>query len=923
MNRVSIKDPTCNHLHNPIGTALEAPFFNWKMASDQPGAGQSAYQLQVASSPAFETLLWDNGWVEDNSSIHVRYQGPALQSSSRYYWRVRIRDAAQQVSDWSETCFWETSLKISDWQAKWIEPEGEVDPEAFKPAPYLRRCFELGAGIQEARLYITAHGIYEATLNGKRIGDAVFMPGHTAYNARLQVQAYDVRDLLESDENCLGIILGDGWYRGEINVSSTRNSHGTKVALLSQLKITYADGRTQWVCSDQDWKTSTGPILRSDLKEGEVYDARKEMPGWNTTGFNDKDWQPVHVADHDLHNLIPTEGLMIRKMEELHPVKIITTPRGETVIDFGQNLAGFVRMQVRGAAGTTVRLQHSEVLDQDGNFSLEYLKIIGNSIMKQMDVYILRGEGLETYEPHFTVHGFRYVKVEGYPGALDPANFTAFAVYSAMEKTGSFECSNPKINQLHKNITWSMKGNFLDIPTDCPTRERAGWTGDAQIFVHTGSILMSDAAFYAKWIQDVSAQQYPNGCIRNVVPEKTRRSKGLMESIGNMPPGSSGWGDAVVIIPWTLYQMFGDTTILEKEYASMKKWVEFERDRAEHIHWLKWLNPAFWFDKERRARQKYIWDTRYQWGEWLEPDILIKDVARVILHNMVLSDPIVATAYFEHSCRLLAQAAGVLGRAEDQAEYSALADRIKAAYIQEFIRPDGSVTAYAKKQAPYVRALAFGLYTDELRPLLEEQLVARVEEKGCHLFTGFLSTPFLLPILSEIGRRDLAYAILLQEDHPSWLYAINKGATTIWEDWEGVSEAGVPTASQNHYSKGAVASWFYETICGIQLDPAVPAYEHFFLRPQPGGDLQFARASYNSIQGEIRSEWERVGSRMKYRFTVPANTSATVTLEGEMDISESGTVRNVHRSEDRVTFDLLSGSYEFLVDPIQSGRNPG
>jgi alpha-L-rhamnosidase len=919
MNRPSIKDPTCNYHQNPIGTALEPPFFNWKMVSDQAGANQSAYQLQVAVSATFDSPLWDTGWVESDNSIHVLYQGPSLQSSTRYFWHVRIQNGSQQTSDWSKTCFWETGLRINDWQAEWIEPEGDVDPKTFKPAPYLRRCFELGSGIKEARLYITAHGIYEAYLNGKRISDQVFMPGHTAYDRRLQVQAYDVLDLLAAGENCLGVILGDGWYRGEINVSSTRNSHGTKVALLSQLKITYADGRVQWICSDQDWKTCTGPILRSDLKEGEAYDARREMPGWNMTGFDEKDWQPVHVSHHDLHNLIPTEGLGIRKMEQFHPVKVITTPRGETVIDFGQNIAGFVRMQVRGEGGTTVRLQHSEVLDQNGNFTLSYLKIIGNALVKQADEYTLRGEGLETYEPHFTVHGFRYVKVKGYPGPLDPANFTAFAIYSDLKQTGWFECSNPKLNQLHSNITWSMKDNFLDIPTDCPTRERAGWTGDAQIFVHTGSLLMDDAAFYSKWIKDVSAQQYPDGCIRNVVPEKTRKSQGLMESIGNMPSGSSGWGDAVVIIPWTLYQMFGDRSILEKEYDSMKKWVEFERNRAQHTHWLKLINPAYWFDRERRARQKYIWDTRYQWGEWLEPDILIKDVGKVILHNIALSDPIVATAYFEHSCRLLGQIAGVLGKGDDQAEYTILADQVRQAYIQEFILPDGTTRMYSKKQAPYVRALAFGLFTEELRPLLEEQLVARVEEKGRHLYTGFLSTPFLLRILSETGHRDLAYAILLQEDHPSWLYAVNKGATTIWEDWEGVSEAGVPTASQNHYSKGAVASWFYEYICGIQLDPAVPAYKHFFLRPLPGGGLQYARACYHSIHGEIRSEWESTGSRMKYGFTVPPNTSATVTLEGVLNFSRADAVRNIHKADGRVTFDLFSGSYEFLVDPVQSG----
>jgi alpha-L-rhamnosidase len=708
------------------------------------------------------------------------------------------------------------------------------------------------------------------------------------------------------------VILGDGWYRGSINASSSRNAHGTQLALLSQLKITYADGSHEWICSDESWKTSTGPILKSDFKDGEIYDARLELVGWNELGFNDRNWQGVYIAGFGYQNLISSEGSPVRKMETFPPVKIITTPKGETVLDFGQNFAGYAVMRVQGNAGTTVKLQYSETLDENGNFTLSYLGSGGGVIppLLQRDEYTLNGKGVEVYEPHFTVRGFRYLWIDGYPGEVKAENFTAYAVYSDMGETGKFECSNPKLNQLHQNVLWSQKGNFLDIPTDCPTRERAGWTGDAQIFVHAGSLLMNDAAFYAKWIKDVSAEQYKNGVIRNFVPaappEKTNR---LMNAI----EGSSGWGDAIVIIPWTLYQMFGDRTVLEDEYESMKKWVEYERRRAEKTHWSKKLQPAYWLDADRRARQKYIWDTNYHWGEWLEPDIPLKDALKYILKNMFFGDPIVASAYFAYSCRLMAKVAKVLGKVQEAEEYEALAEKCKEAYIKEFIRADGSMTMYTEKQAPYVRALAMGLYNRELHPKLLQKLIERVEKSNRHLGTGFLSTPFLCNVLSENGRSDLAYAILLQEDNPSWLYAIDHGATTIWEDWKGIDEKGVPRASLNHYSKGAVISWIYETTCGIQLDPEVPAYKHFFLKPQPGGGLTYATASYESLYGEIKSGWEKTGQGTKYTFTVPANTHATVTLEHVKTFPQAVEVENFRQLENSVEFELLSGSYEFVV----------
>ena len=913
MRPVSVKDLTCNYLHDPLGIGLNDPFFCWKLESEIPGCKQTAYRLQVAEKDDFSAILWDSDWVAGENSIHIVYKGPQLDSMTAYFWRVKVKGHAQGESEWSETARFETGLCQEDWQAKWIEPEDEVVPKAYKPAPFLRRNFNIEGDIKQARLYVTAHGLYEAYLNGKRVGDQVFTPGNTDVVNRLQYQVYDVTELLIEGENCMGVILGDGWYRGAINVASLRNAHGEKVALLSQLRITTSDGITHLFVSDENWKTSPGPIVKSDPKKGETYDARLEMNGWNQVGFNETKWQKVNVAEFNYDNLIPSESVPVRKKETFKPKSILKTPAGETVIDFGQNIAGIVQMRVEGERGTSVKLTHSEVLDKDGNFSVNYLGVTVGGAFRQTDEYILKGDGEEVYEPYFTVHGFRYVKVEGYPGEIDPEKFIAIAIYSDMDETGFFECSNDKLNQLFSNIKWSMKGNFLDIPTDCPTRERAGWTGDAQIFVHTGSLLMDDVTFYAKWIKDVSSQQYPDGKIRNVVPDKPLNSTSKIESAFNLPAGSSGWGDAMVIIPWTLYQMFGNKTILADEYESMKRWVEYERKNAENRHWTKKINPVNWFTPEKNAHQKYIWDTNFHLGEWLEPDILLKNVWKTILRNILLGDPIVATAYYENSCRLLGKAAGVLGKTEDEKAYLSLADKIKEAYIKEFINEDGTTTIYTDRQTPYVRALHFGYYDESLKPKLVEKLIERIKDKNWHLFTGFLTTPFLLPVLSDVGRSDIAYRILTQEDNPSWLYAINKGATTIWEDWEGISEEGVPTASQNHYSKGAVASWFFEYLCGIRLNPDVPAYKHFYLIPVVVEELDFASGSYQSIYGEIVSKWEKSGKDINFTFIIPANTSATVKLENVREFSQTEAMENFNKSDACITFDLQSGRYEIAV----------
>ncbi|MEE4193686.1 MAG: glycoside hydrolase family 78 protein [Anaerolineae bacterium] len=909
-----------NYLKDPIGIGLKPPRFSWYLQSDRIGAAQTAYQLHVAKEADFSTLVWDTGWVESDACVQIEYGGEDIQSMTRYFWRVRVKDEQGAVSGWSDPAFWETTIGKGDWKAEWVEPEGVVDPEAFKPAPYLRKEFKTEKTIAKARLYITSHGCYEAYLNGKRVGDQVFMPGNTSAIYRVQVQTYDVTDLVAEGENCIGVILGDGWYRGQINANSSRNSHGTKLALLSQLVIEFADGSRQIVSSDHTWKTKTGPIIKSDMKDGEIYDARLEMPGWNAAGFDETNWTNVYPADIPFSKLVPTEGSPIRKMEEFPVVKVIQAPNGETVLDFGQNLAGIVTMKVSGPAGTTVTLRHSETLDENGNFTLSYLggeDATGGMIsgVKQRTEYTLKGEGEEIYEPHFTVMGFRYVEIKGYPGEIDPAKFKAIAIYSDMGENGTFTSSNEKLNQLHQNVRWSQKGNFLDIPTDCPTRERAGWTGDAQIFVHAGSLLMDDEAFYTKWLKDVSAEQFENGLIRNFIPapppEKLKEQKfgwlfGLLE-------GSSGWGDAIIIIPWVLYQMYGDKQVLAERYDSMKAWMEYERNQARRIRWSKAINPLFWLSFRRWGYQKYIWDTKYQWGEWLEPDIPIRAVMGEIIKHLFFGDPIVSSAYFTHSARLMSKIAAVLGKTQEAAEYSALAEKAKDAYQKEFFNTDGTAKVYAEKQAPYVRAIAFDLVDETLKPKVKAKLVENLAATDNHLGTGFLSTPFLCEVLADMGRADLAYEVILKEDIPSWLYAIGKGATTVWEDWDGIDKDNVPSASLNHYSKGAVVSWFYEYICGIRMDEESPAYKHFFLQPLPGGGLTHAKATFTSMYGRIEAGWEQVDGKTKYTFTVPANSTATVVLQGTADFSASKGVSNFYQKDGCVQFDLNSGSYEFVV----------
>lgn len=858
-----------------LGFGSARPRLSWKIVSTSANVGQSAYRIRVETD---RELSWDSGRVESEQSIHVAYDGTELRSRERYTARVMVWDQNGAETNWSEPVVWEMGLlSESDWSARWIEPEGDFDSATMQPAPYLRRDFECAGDVTAARVYATAHGVYELYVNGVKVGDQLFAPGWTSYHHRLQCQAYDVTDLLRSGENTIGAVLGDGWYRGEVGPESHRNTYGTLLGLLLQLEVTLADGTTVTVSTDSDWRASTGPIVRSDLQDGEVYDARLQMSGWSEPGFDDSTWKPVEVAETALSNLFWQATPPIRRKERLAPVEIIATPSGQTVLDFGQNISGRVRFTLTAPAGTTITLRHREALTSDGNLVVEdgtRVPIFGIYMPSQKNVYTFRGDGPETYEPHFTTAGFRYVAVEGYPGTLNADRFEAVAIHSDLALLGEFSCSDERVNTLHRNVLWSQKGNFMDIPTDCPTRERAGWTGDAQIFARTGSTLMDTSRFFAKWLGDLAADQGADGRVPGMIPSFYTAS-GTKHLIFSGTDGSAGWGDAAVIIPWTLYEVFGDTGVLADQYPSMKAWFEYIQRNVQRVNWSRKLSPRYWLSRKRRRNLKALWDTKFHFGEWLEPGVTMPRLFAGVFKSFIVSNPLVASAYYKNTVDLLARIAGVLSLGEEAENYRDISAKIRTAYGEEFIRHDGRMKP--DRQASYVRALAFDLVPDKLRPAVVNRLVTMIEQNDGHLGTGFLSTGLLLEVLAAHGHLDLAYDLLMKDTPPSWLYSVKAGATTVWEGWNAIGEGGeIEQGSHNHYSKGAVVEWLYRSVAGIEILES--GYKKILIRPRPGGGLSWASAVVQSMYGPVRSSWSIDGDTFKLEIEIPPNTTAQVEL---------------------------------------------
>ncbi|MBB6637148.1 glycoside hydrolase family 78 protein [Cohnella thailandensis] len=914
---------------NPLGLDTKKPRLGWKLRSDKANVMQIAYRLQFSSNPHFTDVAWDSGRTETSQSQHVRHDGLELKSAERVYWRVKVWCSHGEESSYSSPSYFETGLlEASDWKARWIEPEKEVDPDAYKPAPYIRKEFSVKKGLVSARAYLTAKGLYSFYLNGVEGTDDLFTPGFTSYLHRLQYQAYDVTSLLKEGANALGIVLGDGWWRGATGGANLKNNFGYKVAFLGQLLLEYEDGSREIIGSDETFKASRGPLLKSDMKAGEIYDARIGMEGWNEPGYDDSAWEPVHVTEDGLDSLIATRSVPVREKERFTP-SVLRTPNGETVLDFGQNIAGYVDMKVRGEAGTEIVLIHGEALDKHGNFTLSNLSEHGTLEDFQEVHYILAGKGEERYRPRFSIFGFRYVLVKNYPGDVTPENFTAVAVYSDLEETGDFTCSNPLLNKLVSNSRWSQKSNFMEVPTDCPTRERAGWTGDAQVFSRTAADFMNVYPFFEKWMSDLAVEQFQDGSVGSTVPtvlgyhnleEWERLSKTSANPMmafrkpgtASMLDGSSGWGDAAVIVPWTMYLCYGDKTIIENQFDSAKAWVDYMADNARNPNPRFQDTPAYRNRADGERDADYIWDTRFHFGEWLETDTEMKDLA-ALLTKTGGCFPDVSTAYFAYSARLLSEMARVIGKAEEAEKYQTLHKKIKRVYNTYFIQEDGTILD--GRQAPNVRTLAFDLAEEEKKQAVADRLAQMVIEQEYRLNTGFLSTPFILHALADSGYEEIAYRLLEQESCPSWLYAVRMGATTIWESWRGIKPDGELAGSLNHYSYGAACDFLFAGAAGIRPEWDRPGFKHFVLKPIVGGTLTHASATYESLYGTIKSSWEKTGQGVAYRFEVPANTTATIMLPGEPEDLKKGLEEfpDVRYEDGRIAFTAGSGSYQFTI----------
>jgi alpha-L-rhamnosidase len=873
---LEIQHLRCEYLVNPLGIDDPAPRLSWVLASNQRGQRQTAYQILVASSSerlsADDGDLWDSGKVESSQSTQLIYAGVPLQSRQACYWKVRVWDKDGVPAAYGDAASWEMGLRAEDWRGQWIGARAETLPD-LQPSPYLRKTFSLDKPLRKARIYATAKGVYELRLNGMRVGNAFFAPGWTDYDLRIQYQTYDVTGLIQHGYNALGAVLGAGWYCGYVGYENRMKNYGARPQLLLQLYLTYEDGSEELIVSDERWRASTnGAIRYSDIQMGEFVDARMELNGWDTSDYDDSAWEPASTRPLNSVALVADRAEPVMITEELTP-KSISVVNNAYVVDMGQNMVGWARLRVQGDAGTQITLRFVEMLNEDGSIYTENLRAA-----KQIDTYILKGGGVEIFEPRFTFHGFRYIEVTGYPETLTPDAIVGCVIHSATPLAGTFTCSNEMVNQLQRNIVWGQRGNFLSVPTDCPQRnERLGWLGDAQVFIRTACSNMDTAAFFTKWMFDIEDAQGTNGSFPCVAPRFNR-----------LDDGCPAWGDGGVIVPWTMYRVYGDTRMIERHWRALERWMDY----------LQQANPD------------YLWVARLtrNYGDWLS---INADTPKDVL----------GTAYFAYDAALMAEMAAAIGRAADAEKYQHLFEAIKAAFIDVYVDSDGRIKG--ETQTVYVLALHMNLLPDDLRPKAAAHLVENIERCGGHLSTGFVGVSYLCPVLSENGYPDVAYRLLTNDTFPSWGYSVKQGATTIWERWDawthdkGFQDKGMN--SFNHYALGSIGQWLFQAVAGIEIGQ--PGYTQILLRPRIGGGVSYARAEYDSMHGKIRSAWQIEAGELRLSVSVPTNTTALIAVpttsadsvrEGNVAARAAEGVTFVREEADGVVFALESGSYKFV-----------
>ena len=874
--KLIISDMTVEHMRRPLGIDCVAPRFCWKLQSDMRNVRQTAYRLVIAAG---EGVVADTGRVETDRSIEVTVDGFTPEPMTEYHVSLTVWDNKSREAS-AETGF-ETGRMGVPFVGGWVEPAQDPTPstmemvrsgdtlasvpvdengnrtfEEFRPAQVVRIPFEAAKPVRRARVYATAHGLYWLTVNGVCPDERWLAPENTAYRKLLNYQTYDVTALVRKGDNTLEVTLADGWWAGRVGTTGDCCQYGDKTALLLNAEIEYMDGTRQTVTAE-DGVSAPGPIVFADLFVGEKYDARIEP----------SDWKPVIKVDYPMDNLAGQRMPPVRPVKVFEPERVFTAPNGDIIVDAGQVLAGVTELSVTCAAGHEIRLEHFEVLGPDGN----YFNSILNVNKEQTDIYITR-DGAQTWHPRFTYHGFRYVRVTGWPGVPRTSDFRIIALASAMDDIGHMTTSDAKLNQLISNIRWSQISNTISIPTDCPQREKAGWTGDIMAFAPTLCFNREADAFLNSWLDNVRAEQLPDGAVPMIVPYLRAYATFLRDNLG--ADTSCGWGDAVITVPWALYRAYGDIRALEENYGAMTRWMEYIDGRVRNHHpkgYDQW-------DDARRARSRYLWNTDFHFGDWLIPSIVLGNPDAMAMNQTAYATMgIVAPAYYAFSARNMAEIAAVLGKEADARHYAALYENIRAAFIEEYVHEDGALDA--DFQGIYVIALHMGLVSDEARPRMVSHLRDMIHRNGDRLDTGFLSVLFLMDVLCDHGCEDVAYRLLFQERCPSWLYEVAKGGTTLWESWGAISEdGGVSTYSYNHYAFGCVGDWMARHIGGLQI--IEPGYRRFRVKPSFASGLTSSAVSEDTPYGVASVEWRIVDGEGFIHAEVPVNTEAVVELPG-------------------------------------------
>ncbi len=910
------------YMTNPLGID-RTPWFSWKLASEEENTLQEAYQIRVTEVESGRET-WNSGKVESGENLYIDYEGERLASRTGYRVEVTVWDNHGNRAVGSAR-FETALLGKEEWMAKWAvsaayRRKGKKGFGKQPPATMFCRAFTLKGTPVRARVYATCHGIYELSVNGKRPDDRLFAPEHTAYGKYLCYQTYDVTDLLKRGDNVLGMYVGDGWFLGPQTLPNIKRPV-LKHAVLFQLEATYEDGTTQMVCSDEEVETSYGPVRCADLFSGEKYDANEIREGWDEPK-NDADenrdgrdmakqgaiakrdmrkrsaddWKKVKIGTFGYDNLVAQLGEPVMRECELPVKEVRRSPKGEWILDFGQVLSGFVRMNVNAPKGTAVTLEHTEVLDKDGNYTSNIMAAGGAGVgVDQKDVYISDGVS-RMFEPTFTYHGFRYVRVSGLE-EVRAQDFVAVAVSTQKRNLGTFETSDARLNRLYENTRWSQRANMTSIPTDCPQREKAGWTGDMLVYAKTALLNEDCGALFSRWLENVSHDQEENGVVPMVVPnDGTYPMTGKMMNLMYHEKGiatSSGWGDAAVIVPYRMYEATGDTAVLRRQFDCMKKWCDYIIQKAATSKPKDSVLPD--------EIENYLWDTGYHYGEWLIPSqnkngLDMKNLGKIMAASACYTAPIFgwfSVDTFARICGILAERYGqgenTYGKMREK--YGEIAEKMKHAIQKGVIREDGSMPS--NLMGAYVLPIYFDLVPEEFKETFAVNLVKSIEENGMCMDTGFLGTPFLLDALCKIGREDLAYTLLWQEKAPSWLSEVDAGATTIWENCFGYDEQGNPgQLSFNHYSFGCVDDWMFRYIGGIDTD--APGFRHIVFAPRPDEKLEWAKRSYDTPQGKAACEWRKEetedGTRLKVKVEVPCNATATVRLpDGTVEERGSGT----------------------------------